>query len=269
MAIQGLQPDIATLHDLRGDTEALQRAQSSREAAQQFETYMARILVREMRKTVPDGLFSGPAMDMFSDLFDEELAERISNGGSLGLADALLRSMPGSEDAAVGVSGRRALRAYTGREELGPLAALRARRGGEGHRSGILPLIGRLTSGFGLRVDPLGDGHKHHKGVDIAASAGSPIGAVEGGVVTHAGWRGNYGNAVLVQHPDGTESLYGHCESLRVRVGQTVKPGQTIATVGSTGRSTGPHLHFELRENGEQVDPLRAYGWQLGDELEP
>lgn len=267
MAIDGLRPDIQSLHALGNDAEALERARTSREAAQQFETYMARILVREMRKTVPEGLFSGPAMDMFSDLFDEELAERISNGGSLGLADALLRGMPGGEDL-IAAAAPRAPRGYRGGEELGALAAWRARRGGGGRREGILPLLGRLTSGFGLRVDPLGDGHKHHKGLDIAAPKGSSIGAVEGGVVTFAGWRGNYGNAVIIRHTDGTESLYGHCEALRVQEGQQVRPGQTIATVGSTGRSTGPHLHFELRENGEQVDPLRAYGWERSEELQ-
>lgn len=266
MAIDGLRPDIGALQGLSGDAEAIERARTTREAAQQFETYLARVLVREMRKTVPDGLFAGPAMDMFSDLFDEELAERISADGSLGLAEALARSMPGGEGAELEGATRRALRSYGGPETLGPLAALRGPRGG-GRRAGILPLLGRLSSGFGLRVDPLGDGHKHHKGVDIAAPKGSSIGAVEGGVVTWSGWRGNYGNAVMIRHADGTEALYGHCESLRVQVGQAVQAGQTIGTVGSTGRSTGPHLHFELRENGEQVDPLRAYGWEPGEDL--
>lgn len=262
MSIGGIRPDAAALSGLREDSAELERARTTREAADKFETYLARMMVREMRKTVPEGLFAGPAMDMFSELFDEELAERISMGPGLGLSDALVAAMPGGElsPSRLGVP-----RPFGGAERVG-------RPGGPllpfpGQRAGILPLIGRLSSGFGLRVDPLGEGKRHHKGLDIAAPSGSPIGAVEGGVVRAAGWRGGYGNAVVVEHADGTEALYGHCEQLKVQVGQRVQPGQTIATVGSTGRSTGPHLHFELRQNGEQVDPLRAYGWEHEEEL--
>lgn len=262
MSIGSIRPDAAMLGGLHEDSAALERARTTREAADQFETYLARMMVREMRKTVPDGLFAGPAMEMFSELFDEELAERISMGPGLGLSDALVAALPGGE---LEASRGRAPRPFSGAERVAAFEGLRLPS--PGRRAGLLPLVGRLSSGFGMRVDPLGDGHRHHKGLDIAAPAGSPIGAVEGGVVRAAGWRGGYGRAVLVEHADGTEALYGHCDQLKVQVGQRVKPGQTIGTVGSTGRSTGPHLHFELRENGEQVDPLRAYGWEHEEEL--
>ena len=257
-----MRPDAANLRGPHDDTDAIERARTTREAADQFETYLARIMVREMRKTVPEGLFAGPAMEMFSDLFDEELAARISSGPGLGLSDALVAAMPGGE---LSPPRSRGVARFHGAERVGMPSFGRLPMGGR--RQGVLPLVGRLSSGFGLRVDPLGEGRRHHKGLDIAAPKGSPIGAVEGGVVRSAGWRGGYGNAVVVEHADGTEALYGHCDSVKVHEGQRVKAGQTIGTVGSTGRSTGPHLHFELRENGEQVDPLHVYGWEHEEEL--
>ncbi len=96
---------------------------------------------------------------------------------------------------------------------------------------------------------------RFHSGIDIGADYGTVIHAADSGTVIFAGWYGGYGNAIIIDHGGGITSLYGHTSELYVSEGQQVQRGQTIAAVGSTGFSTGPHLHFEVRANGEPVDP--------------
>jgi murein DD-endopeptidase MepM/ murein hydrolase activator NlpD len=117
---------------------------------------------------------------------------------------------------------------------------------------------GRISSNFGLRRDPVTGNRRFHRGVDIAAPKGSPIGAFAEGTVVFAGRQGGYGKTVVIEHADGRQTRYAHAERLMVRAGDVVRAGETIATVGSTGRSTGPHLHFEVSEEGQRIDPLRA-----------
>jgi murein DD-endopeptidase MepM/ murein hydrolase activator NlpD len=95
-----------------------------------------------------------------------------------------------------------------------------------------------------------------HEGLDLGAGYGSPIHAAAAGVVVHAGWLGGYGNLVVIDHGGGLSTAYGHQSQIAVSYGQHVGQGQVIGYVGSTGHSTGPHLHFEVRINGEAVDPL-------------
>ena len=124
------------------------------------------------------------------------------------------------------------------------------------------PLDGdyRISSGFGTRTDPINGVVKTHGGTDIAAATGTPILAAADGVVEIAGYNaGGYGYYVKLSHGDGYETLYGHCSVLLVSTGQTVKQGQVIAKVGSTGHSTGPHLHFEVRYNGSKVNPMQFF----------
>jgi murein DD-endopeptidase MepM/ murein hydrolase activator NlpD len=117
-------------------------------------------------------------------------------------------------------------------------------------------LEGYISSGFGERADPF-DGHEAvHKGVDIAGRRGSDVLAVATGVVTRAGPASGYGTLVEVNHGNGYYTRYGHNEQVLVAVGDTVTRGQVIALMGSTGRSTGPHVHFEVLRNGQQVNPL-------------
>lgn len=112
------------------------------------------------------------------------------------------------------------------------------------------PTRGRLTSPFGMRWG------RRHEGIDIAAPIGTSIIAADGGLVTFAGRRGAYGNLVIVNHENGFQTYYAHCHRFHVKVGDRVHKGQIIATVGNTGRSTGPHLHFEVRKNGVPVNPM-------------
>jgi murein DD-endopeptidase MepM/ murein hydrolase activator NlpD len=118
-----------------------------------------------------------------------------------------------------------------------------------GGKAFVKPMDGRVTSEFGPRWGTM------HKGLDLAAPAGSPIRAVTGGTVRRANWNGGYGNAVIIDHGNGLSTLYGHAASLDVKPGQKVNAGDIIAREGSTGDSTGPHLHFEVRLNDKQIDP--------------
>lgn len=112
-----------------------------------------------------------------------------------------------------------------------------------------------MTSGFGMRVNPVIGGLRQHSGVDLAARAGSPIVATSDGAVKTAEWNGGYGLFVALDHGGGLQTRYGHMSRLNVSAGQRVRKGDVIGYVGSTGRSTGPHLHYEVRMNGQAVDP--------------
>ena len=118
-----------------------------------------------------------------------------------------------------------------------------------------IPLEGVITSQFGERTDPLNESTAWHTGLDIAANTGTPIVAAASGEVIFSGELGGYGFAVKLRHPDGLVTLYGHCSELYVSEGQQISAGDTIAAVGSTGRSTGPHLHFEIIDGEEYLNP--------------
>lgn len=227
LAVAGLLPTLDT-----------QRTKPGVDPAQALDEMFAEVLISEMRRSLPkDGLFSGREMEMFQSFFDAEIARDIARTGRLGLGSALRRG-PGAgaprwdTPAAPAVDG------------------------------GALPVPGgRLTSTFGERHDPFHGHRRQHRGVDIAAPTGTPIHAVAAGTVKYVGRSGGYGNLVIVSHADGTETRYAHCRSLDVRAGQTVSAGEAVATVGSTGRSTGPHLHLEVRRGGEALDPIAHFGW--------
>lgn len=114
---------------------------------------------------------------------------------------------------------------------------------------------GWISSYFGMRTDPFKGGSEHHGGIDFAGKDGSPIKVVASGVVTFAGDRSGYGKLVEINHGNGYSTRYGHCKEILVNVGDTVKKGQEVSLMGSTGRSTGPHVHFEVVRNGQIVNP--------------
>jgi murein DD-endopeptidase MepM/ murein hydrolase activator NlpD len=120
----------------------------------------------------------------------------------------------------------------------------------------IRPTSGPITSGYGMRFHPILHRDRMHTGVDIGAGYGTSIRAAAGGIVIMAGYMRGYGNTVIIDHGGGVSTLYGHCSSLSVSEGQSVRQGQTVARVGSSGLATGPHLHFEVRRNGSPVNPL-------------
>lgn len=122
----------------------------------------------------------------------------------------------------------------------------------------ILPCSGRISSYFGTRTNPVSRGRSEtHHGIDITNSYRTSIKASADGVVEYAGWLNGYGYAIIINHQNGYESLYGHNSKLLVKKNQSVKRGQTISLMGSTGRSTGTHVHFEVRFNGNPINPLK------------
>ncbi|MBI5070227.1 MAG: M23 family metallopeptidase [Deltaproteobacteria bacterium] len=218
-----------------GDEAQRERA---REAARALEAMVLKQLVQSS-KAFQGGDTAGAGIR--EELFASTLAEALVKGGGIGLAAQVERSIygeaPPARPAAPAPSAAPALPA--------PAAA-------------ALPGDGTLTSGFGLRADPFTGRQAMHRGIDLAAPEGSPVRAALPGVVRSAGERGGYGLAVEVEHEGGFTTLYAHASELLVKEGERVTPGQTIARVGRTGRSTGAHLHLEVRKNSQAVDPMRA-----------
>jgi murein DD-endopeptidase MepM/ murein hydrolase activator NlpD len=126
------------------------------------------------------------------------------------------------------------------------LAALPTRKPAQGH----------FTSGFGVRRSPFGGGTRMHEGIDIANWSGTPIIATAAGSIVFSGRKPSYGKTVIIEHGYGLETWYSHADALKVRTGDKVRRGQEIALMGTTGRSTGPHVHYEVRVNGIPVDPI-------------
>jgi murein DD-endopeptidase MepM/ murein hydrolase activator NlpD len=127
-----------------------------------------------------------------------------------------------------------------------------------GYTPSVWPVEGNLESGFGVRRNPFGGGsYEFHSGQDIDAQTGDPVKAGATGQVTFVGWQNGYGQLIVIDHGGGLTSRYGHLSHIDVAQGQTIERGQFIGRVGSTGRSTGPHLHYEIRINDTPVDPLQ------------
>lgn len=124
----------------------------------------------------------------------------------------------------------------------------------------IKPAAGRLSSPFGYRIHPVTGARSMHTGIDLANSSGTAILASRGGIVERVGYEGSYGKIVIINHGGGLTSLYAHLSSYSVKVGQKVERGQRIGSMGSTGRATGSHLHFEIRVNGTAVNPYKYIG---------
>jgi murein DD-endopeptidase MepM/ murein hydrolase activator NlpD len=203
-----------------------------KEAAIQFEAMFTRMLFKEMRASMPeDGMFASKEMSMFMGMLDEQMAEEIARRGGFGLAKDMQSYMKTSNEKTAPTRDR-------------------------------MPVKGRITSGFGDRRHPIAGVHRHHDGMDIAAPEGTPIRSVRGGSVTFSGKRGGYGNVVIVDHGNGLNTRYAHCRDLNVKNGDKVFPGTILGTVGSTGQSTGPHLHLEAHRNGKAVNPETLFGWK-------
>lgn len=213
--------------------EAREPARKDEAAAEEFEAWMVASLAKQMRESVKGGPWSQGAMATFADLFDQEIGRRVAEAGGFGLKAEVLDSWNGPTAPA--------LEHDHGVDQV--------------HAEGV-----RLTSGFGARLDPFTGKARMHHGQDLAAAEGTPIRAAAAGTVRFAGVRGGYGNMVIVEHEDGTETRYAHCRDLGVKAGEVVAAGQSIASVGSTGRSTGAHLHFEVRQGGRAIDPATWTG---------
>ena len=291
-------------------------------ASEEFEAYLLEMMIKEMRKTIPDGIFSSNEMDLFQEMMDRAIAQDMASRGGLGLSEALLRSMPNSSGEQVGqtiasestemssgvwaIPEERRLSVELGAKlanspmvkkfkvrgvtkEIPPAVLEQApvhshhvhdstdlvHESGHVHEAFVdrspldvksaflqstngqvqVPVSGIKSSSFGMRHHPILKTHRQHNGLDLAAPTGTPIYPLSDGVVITSEYRRGLGNVVVVDHGDGWTSTYAHCDELFSIVGQSVKMGEQIATVGETGMATGPHLHLEIRQDGVAVDP--------------
>jgi murein DD-endopeptidase MepM/ murein hydrolase activator NlpD len=267
---QALQPDeSARAKQLHAQMTAGERGlngkpQDVKSAAAELASLFVYQMLAAMRRTVPKSglLDKGFAHDTYLSLFDQEIARHMARREELGLTALLQRQLkdtdadrqlPGRPDTALprpstALQARRATAIDAYRQQAGPTDGMF-----------MLPVEGQHTSGFGMRMHPIDHEERLHSGMDIAAPAGTPIQAAAAGQVVFSGTQAGYGNVVVIQHEEGYSTLYAHNTANLVSVGTTVSQGQPIATVGSTGRSTGPHLHFEVRKDGKRLDPVQFF----------
>jgi murein DD-endopeptidase MepM/ murein hydrolase activator NlpD len=197
--------------------------------AEEFAALLLFEVMKAMRATLPEGslLTSGSgAHGTYSSLVDTEVTRALAKRDDMGLKEFVARALENDLERVPQLEERHA------------------------------PLEGVISSAFGLRRDPLVGDERFHAGVDIAAPLGTPVKAMAEGRVVFSGWAEGYGNLVTIEHENGLTTRYAHLGANLVSVGQRVVAGQEIALVGTSGRSTGPHLHFEVHRAGEPVDPL-------------
>jgi len=241
------------------DSTAIDREQL-RTLAAQFEAILMSQMLKEMRASVfEDGEesgFEGP----FGDTMYSELSLALSRAGGLGLARSLSDAFDRQVNGTLATPGATTPPAPVSPPQA-PTAAVPPSSSGAGEAT--VP-EGRVTSSFGVRRDPFDGTARMHKGTDIAMPAGTEVPAARAGRVTFAGERSGYGLTVKVEHQGGMSTRYAHLSEVAVAPGDTVAAGQSIARSGMSGRATGPHLHLEVLEGGQAVDPAEVLGWLGG-----
>jgi murein DD-endopeptidase MepM/ murein hydrolase activator NlpD len=221
-------------------------------AGKQLEAFFLRQLLAESRPQA--GGDDGFAGDTFKQMFDEAVADKMSSAGGIGLADMFAKQLSikggaqGSDVTGTPIANRLPQHTTVPMPELaGPNL--------DGIPRFTMPVAGTPTSGYGSRIDPIQHKEIKHPGFDLAAKTGTPVSAAAEGTVVSAGPAGTYGNLVTVRHGNGVETRYAHLSATTVKAGDHVDAGQQIGNVGTTGYSTGPHLHFEVRKDGQAIDP--------------
>ena len=219
-----------------------------RELAHEFEAMFLAQMLRQMRESMAlagdDEEEDGFGKTAFTETFDTELARHLSAAGGLGIAQVIVEAFEKRNVGTAGVSAApEAVAAGRPATAVLPERPLDPRE------------LGPMSSAFGWRRDPITGHGKFHRGIDVKAAYGQPVPSVAAGRVVSAGPEGTYGLTVVVEHDSGIRTRYAHLSEVAVRPGDAVARGQDIGRVGSTGRSTGPHLHFEVLDGGRRVDP--------------
>ena len=238
-----LKKDLTVLNQTGSGLSPLEEKQLEK-ACSEFESLFMNLVMKQMRKTVvKSGLIDGGmGEEFFTGMLDEEISRQASLRQGLGLKGALIEQLTGKRKTAV--SQGVALRSYNTQETAAKAAP-----------SFVSPVSGIVSSSYGRRKDPLTGESAFHHGIDIASPAGSAVLAAGAGGVVFSGWKNGYGNVVEIDHGDGFSTCYAHTAENLVSAGEEVNANQPIAHVGSTGRSTGPHLHYEVRKDGVSLDP--------------
>lgn len=266
-----------------------------RQAAQEFEALLLTQLTASLNsvsEAEEDSLFGQDGgTDLSKKMFSEQLAKTMAESGGIGLQDVILRQFGINQPKDLITQNRqfsktteaikdiketsfqpkrkierietdRPIKPIVKVDSEQPIIPVSVKNISEnvGITDSVgyqMPAKGRISSQFGNRFHPVDKVMKFHAGIDIAVPMGTKVTASASGVVTHAGWKKGYGNLVVVRHNDGKETYYGHLSKITVKENEQVSAGQQVALSGSTGKSTGPHLHFEVRENGAVVNPLK------------
>jgi murein DD-endopeptidase MepM/ murein hydrolase activator NlpD len=216
--------------------------QELKKACREFESVFTYQILKSMRSTIEksDLFHGGQGEEIYESLLDQELAKKMARSGENSLADMLYRQLSRqlpSEDG----NGKDIDNAGQSGPPRWPLKAV-------------------LSSGFGWRKDPFTGENRFHKGIDLAAGEGTPVRAVLSGRVLVSDRQEGYGNRVVLDHGQGFITIYAHNRDNLVKAGDWVGKGSPVALVGSSGRSTGPHLHFEVKRDGRSLDPLKFLG---------
>ncbi|MBL4637204.1 MAG: peptidoglycan DD-metalloendopeptidase family protein [Kofleriaceae bacterium] len=265
-------------------------------AGKKLEAFFLRRMLAEMRATVGEGMFSGGyAEETFQDMLDEAMADEMSKSGGVGIAEMISKELEGFEKGgsvksaqfagdeylAISASGGKSAVAVATNavapsiasppsmslaasppsleSSIGVARASRAYKA-HNHKLSTMPVEARVSSNFGRRIHPVTGAKSFHEGIDLAAVKGTKVGVSGPGVVVRAGKGGTYGNIVIVDHGGGLETRYAHLNTINVKVGQQLATGESVGTVGATGRVTGAHLHFEVRRGGKAIDPGKLLG---------
>jgi len=247
-SVQGATLPARSVEEYRGRTDP----QAIKAVAQEMEAMFAYELLKAMRAASDTSSKSGLGSDTYTSLFDMELSRLIAKRG-IGLKEMMLK---GIENKVAASEKKNAEKQVAGSNQNAA--------GGTGVVEQNVSTIlqqdlpasnGRVSSGFGIRQDPLSGAYKFHHGLDVAAPEGSDIRPIKQGNVIFSGEQKGYGNVVVVDHGDGFVTKYAHNQVNLVQEGDVVTSDTVIARVGMTGRSTGPHTHFEVLYKGKDIDP--------------
>jgi murein DD-endopeptidase MepM/ murein hydrolase activator NlpD len=230
--------------------------------AQEFEAIFVAQLLKEMRATIDESgsADSGYGKTVYTELFDQQISLNMAQHGTLGIGDLLYKNMEKRMDAkepeaASEIKQDSNASPADSKQLSQPGLEIKA-ESPEDISVLQIPVHAQISSSFGLRKDPFSGQAKFHRGIDLAAPEGTPVVAALPGKVVSAGYESGYGNTVLLEHDGGIQTRYGHLASINVKQGDVVTSENALGTVGSTGHSTGPHLHFEVMRMGKPVDPL-------------
>lgn len=229
------------------------RGKPVQEVAREFEAMLLAQMIGAMRKTVGESglLQASPERRMMDGFFDVQMARSLVDQVDLGLA----RQLTGEIERKHGAGGTEPAGNVPETTPSSGAPDASAAFLSDGRGDLLAPVSARVSSAYGQRRDPFTGEPEFHAGLDLAAPLGTPVRAAADGTVEFSGRRGDAGNLVEVVHGDGTRTRYAHLEGTTVRAGESVRAGQVLGAVGSTGRSTGPHLHFAVERAGRLVDP--------------
>jgi murein DD-endopeptidase MepM/ murein hydrolase activator NlpD len=251
-SIPGAQLPARSIEEYRGRTDP----GAIKAVAQEMEAMFAYELLKAMRATSDASSKSGLGPNTYTSLFDMELSKLIAKRG-IGLKDMLLKGIEKKAATTEKNAGEKTVATERGGDAVGAASMMKQ----DATIQQPLPANkGRISSGFGIRHDPFTGAYKFHHGLDVAAPEGSEIRPLKQGNVIFSGEQKGYGNVVIIDHGDGFVTKYAHNQINLAQEGDVVTSSTVIARVGNTGKTTGPHTHFEVIYNGKDIDPAAVFG---------